>query len=72
MDERTIRLDSTAPTKNLNSDFEVEAVESRMGYVLLTSGRILPILPVFCFDENGPQIPSDKYLTLPVNCGLLI
>ena len=55
MNEQTIHLDSTASTKNLNSDFEVEAVESGMGYVLLTSGRVLPILPVFCFDENGPN-----------------
>ena len=56
MDERTIHLDSTASTKNLNSDFDLEAVESIMGYVLITSGRILPILPVFCFDENGPNV----------------
>ena len=34
MGERTILLDSTASTKNLNSDFLVEAVESGMGYVL--------------------------------------
>ena len=48
MGERTILLDSTASTKNLNSDFLVEAVESGMGYVLVSSGRFLPILPVFC------------------------
>jgi hypothetical protein len=54
MGERTILPDSTASTKNLNSDFLVEAVESGMGYVLVSSGRILPILPVFWFDENGP------------------
>ena len=55
MGERTILLDSTASTKNLNSDFLVEAVESGMGYVLVSSGRILPILPGFLFDENGPN-----------------
>ena len=38
MDEQTILLDSTASTKNLNSDFLV-AVGSEMGYVLVFSGR---------------------------------
>jgi hypothetical protein len=60
MGERTILLDSTASTKYLNSDFLVEAVESGMGYVLVSSGRILPILPVFLFDENGPVALSSS------------
>jgi hypothetical protein len=35
MDEPTILLDSTASTKNLNSDFLVEASESETGYGFL-------------------------------------
>jgi hypothetical protein len=66
MGERTILLDSTASTKYLNSDFLVEAVESGMGYVLVSSGRILPILPVFLFDENGPNPISNMNLKIKI------